>query len=105
MTQVKSTSGSYSASTVTDLYTNSSGETATIVSVSAYNPATTANVIEMYVTDGSNNVTEWLLYANVAASTLVGASEISWVPNGSKIRFKSVNTTSIICANLYEGVE
>jgi len=101
MAKIQVTSGSYTADTATDLYTNSTGATLLIMSMSVYNPETTSKAVEIYTVNSSNVVQEWVLDTTLTSRALIGNQQKIWLADGHKIRFKSAHANVKISANLY----
>lgn len=98
-------SGTYTADTETDLYENTSETLKSVVySIGVYNPEATAQAVEIWITDGSNNKKQCLLKSNVAAGAKLENLTRYRILPGYKIRFKSAATTVRFDAQLYEGV-
>ncbi len=98
-------SGSYTADSETDLYTNSSGTAYAIsLKLGVYNPDSTSHKIEIWRTDGSNTHLECLYKGLIAGTALMNDGSKTWIPPGHKIRFKSDDTDVQFTIHVYEGV-
>lgn len=100
-------SGSYTAATETDLYTNSSGTLNTIIlGIDVYNPETTAQDVEIWITDGSNNHKGAPLFKGEVATVTAISNQRKYVLlPGYKIRFKAETNTVLFEMSVFEDLE
>ena len=94
---LKNTSvGTFTAATETDVYTNSSGVAAIVLSstITCINAAGMTG--EMKLTDGSNNMKEWIIppLSSIGYNNGLVETKKIVVPNGYKIRAKVSLTLS-----------
>lgn len=98
-------SGSYTAATETDLYTNTSEtEYAIALKIAAYNPDSGGHNIEIWITDGSNVKKECLFKAVISGYALISDGSKTFVNPGYKIRFTSDDADVKFSAHMFEGI-
>lgn len=98
-------SGTYTAATETDLYVNSSETLKTVVySIGIYNPETTSQAVEMWITDGSNVHKQCIGKFDLKSLGKVENETRYRILPGYKIRFKSAHANVTFDAQIYEGV-
>lgn len=98
-------SGTYTADTETDLYTNSGSTTKTVIySIGVYNPETTAKAVEIWITDGSNNHKQCIGKFSLETVTRVENQTRYRILPGYKIRFKSAHENVTFDVQMYEGL-